>query len=162
MASGNVRLVMQRSEVAPRFWAKVKADGTGCWPWQAGLSTSGYGKFWLDCKHRAARAHRVAYELVKGPIPRFYTIDHLCRVRRCVNPSHLEAVTNRENVLRGEGHTARNARKTECPQGHEYDEANTYTSSDGERHCRACGREASRRSWAKRQPVGHEQEAPNG
>lgn len=83
--------------VAERFWAKVhKTDS--CWLWTASL-TFGYGSFW-DGKGQV-RAHRFAYELLVDPIPEGLQLDHLCRIRHCVNPDHLEAVTNAENVQRG-------------------------------------------------------------
>lgn len=94
-------------------------------------------------------AHRYAYEHFIGPIPEGLQVDHLCRVRNCVNPDHLEAVTCRENVLRGDGVAAANARATHCPQGHAYDEANTYTWTNGGRHCRACARIKTREQRAR-------------
>lgn len=105
-----------------RFWAKVeKSDG--CWLWTGAKTTTGYGSVWLD--GRSVKAHRVAYELLVGRIPDGLTIDHLCRVRLCVNPAHLEPVTNRENTLRSpQSEASVNARKTHCPKGHPYEGRN--------------------------------------
>ena len=82
-----------------RFWSKVKKS-RGCWLWQGAINTNGYGNF--HNKGRTVKAHRFAYEICVGEIPKGLTIDHLCRVRHCVNPSHLEPVTMRENFLRGD------------------------------------------------------------
>ena len=117
----------------PQGWV---IQESGCWDWVGTLS-QGYGRM------RGASAHRIAYEQAKGPIPEGLTIDHLCRNRACGNPDHMQAVTNRENVLRGVGPTARNARKTHCPKGHPFDEANTFTGR-GYRECRTCWRERER------------------
>jgi hypothetical protein len=93
--------------------------------------------------------HRVAYELLVGPIPEGLELDHLCRNTRCVNPEHLEPVTGRENLMRAvSSWAAKNAAKTHCPQGHPYDEENTKVKRDGGRACRACGREFMRRKRA--------------
>lgn len=138
--------IYPRPSPEERFWAKVdKGDGTGCWLWTA-HALKGYGYFRLNGKH--CRAHRVAYELMVGPIPDGLTIDHVkangCTSTLCVKaiadefgPAHLEPVTMRENLLRGDTLQARNARKTHCPQGHPFDEANTMRYG-GSRHCRAC------------------------
>jgi hypothetical protein len=84
----------------PRFWNKVAAvKGGGCWYWMAGLFRGGYGQFRFG---RNTRAHRVAYEALVGEIPAGLDLDHLCRVRHCVNPEHLEPVTRKENIRRGE------------------------------------------------------------
>jgi len=130
-----------------RFWAKVeKTDG--CWLWKAARDLNGYGR--IAYAGKEWKAHRLAYTVVVGPIPEGLTLDHLCRVRHCVNPAHLEPVTNRENLLRGNGWAGRHARKTHCPQNHPYDEANTYRMGANGRGCRTCAREAMRRKRATR------------
>ena len=121
---------------AERFWTKVEFTDT-CWLWTAARTSRGYGEF-----HHANRirvAHRWAYEFCVGPIPEGLTLDHLCRVRHCVLSDHLEPVTNRVNLLRGEGFTAQQARQTHCKHGHPFDEANTYRWR-GHRACRTCQR----------------------
>ena len=92
--------------------------------------TSFNDRFW-------AKVERVAYEMVVGPIPDGLQIDHLCRVRNCVNPDHLEPVTPRENTMRGYSIQAQNARKTHCIHGHPF-EGNTYARPDGNRECAVC------------------------
>ena len=83
--------------VEARFWEKVDVDPLGCWLWTASVNEDGYGQFMAD---RSVLAHRFAFELLRGPIPRNLELDHLCRVRPCVNPDHLEPVTHEENVRR--------------------------------------------------------------
>lgn len=83
-------------------------------------------------------AHRVAYEIVKGPIPKGLQIDHLCRVPACINPNHLEAVTAQVNTLRGVSPAAQQARQTHCKRGHELNAVNMVRYGDGHRRCKTC------------------------
>jgi hypothetical protein len=130
----------RRGTPQERFWAKVDKSGEECWLWTAHLDKDGYGFFRIGGKgSRNLRAHRVSYEWARGPIPETLQLDHLCRTPSCVNPEHLEPVTGRENVLRGETFAATNAQKTHCPLGHPYDLFNTYEYK-GMRTCRACRR----------------------
>lgn len=126
-----------------KFLEKIKVNDNGCWEWQSTIDTGGYGQ--LKEHGKILSAHRLAYELFKGAIPQGLTIDHLCRNRRCVNPDHLEVVTMRENILRGNGVTAMNARATHCVNGHPFDLFNTYFLSVGWRHCRICAAERKQR-----------------
>ena len=119
-----------------RFWSKVKKTDY-CWEWTASLRR-GYGQFSLNGKQ--ITAHRFSYELVNGKIPKELELDHLCRNHSCVNPDHLEAVTHRENILRGETLQAINARKTHCIQGHEFTPENTYQDKSY-RQCKICRHE---------------------
>lgn len=130
-----------------RFWAKVEKT-EDCWLWTGGLSTQGYGL--ISVGLRGEYAHRFSYEVHVGAVPDGKQLDHLCRVRQCVNPAHLEPVTRRENILRGTAPTAINAAKTHCIHGHEYTEENTYRRPDnGGRQCRTCIAIRSRRRSAK-------------
>lgn len=140
--------------VERRFWRKVdrSAGGAGCWVWTACLNSYGYGQF--AATGRQVQAHRFSYELLIGAIPHGLDIDHLCRNRACVNPAHLEPVTRRVNLLRGETIVAECAAKTECPVGHVYDDANTRIDRRGARRCRACHREREmRRYYANKEAV---------
>ena len=128
-----------------QFEAQYEVADNGCWIWTGKVQNAGYGQ--MSVFGGIAPAHRVSYELYVGAIPEGLVIDHLCRRRLCVNYAHLEAVTARENILRGEGLAAKNARKTHCPQGHPYDSGNTYTSG-GRRWCRICGNTRARKNQA--------------
>ncbi len=127
-----------------RFWAMVDKNGVGgCWLWTAHLS-KGYGLLRLNGrKGPTVSAHRFAYELLVGPIPEGLDLDHLCRVRACVYPDHLEPVTRSVNLRRGIGPALMSKRnrgrhKTHCMRGHPYDLFNTAINSRGARSCRAC------------------------
>ncbi len=153
--------------VKERFWSKVNKDGPvpeyrpelgPCWLWTAGLGSKGYGCFFMD--GRSVNAHRVSFEWVNGPIPQGLQPDHLCRVHPCVRPSHLEAVTPRENLMRGETLAAANVLKTHCPLGHPYSEQNTKIDfKRGICYCRTCCNEATK-SWKRR--VGYKSHQPKG
>lgn len=126
-----------------RFESKfIPEPNTGCWLWLSSVNPGGYGEYLpgrtLGADGRrnpTVRAHRYAYEQVRGPIPPGLQLDHLCRVRSCVNPDHLEPVTNHENVLRGWATGERTV--TRCKRGHELSGENLYC-SPGRRHCRTC------------------------
>lgn len=124
----------------------------GCWLWSGNCDQDGYGRFFHDKK--SDLAHRLSYRFYKGELDNKLTIDHLCRVRNCVNPRHLEQVKNIENVLRGFSPAAQNKRKTHCKRGHEYvpDSFYSYSSEPGKqrRHCKKCVAESSKHSNQKR------------
>lgn len=135
---------MARTRVAPeiRFEKNVERTAT-CWLWKGALYL-GYGRIKVG-RSQTFMAHRWSYEHFVGPIPEGKQLDHLCRVRHCVNPAHLEPVTIAENVLRGEGPFAQNARKTHCKHGHPID----GTQKSG-RECRTCRRAIGARHDLKR------------
>lgn len=139
------------------FWTLVdKNHPSGCWVW-GGSKSKGYGSFYIR-GHKNLRVHRIAYTLLKGPIPVGLTIDHLCRNRACCNPDHLEPVTNRENVLRGVGVTAVHARQTHCVNGHPFTPENTRPHWRGGRRghgrsCAQCERDSQKKRAAQRRHV---------
>lgn len=120
--------------VDERFWSKVNKTA-GCWEWTAGKN-NGYGVF-FPTKGNTRQAHRYSYEQLVGPIPEGLVIDHLCRNHSCVNPEHLEPVTNQVNLLRGIGFAATKSAQTHCVRGHEFTTENTYV-WDNRRYCRKC------------------------
>ena len=127
---------------AARIRSLIKISDDGCWLWQGRLTRDGYGA--TGAAGRSVLAHRLSYETFVGPIPEGLEIDHLCRVRACVNPAHLEPVTHAENVRRGEypRETHRNGRKVACARGHALDGDNLVLEHDARgrlirRRCRA-------------------------
>ena len=131
---------MVTGDTLSRFWTRVSIrDQSECWPWR-GTLRRGYGAFIIGAKPTAA--HRFAYELIVGPIPPGLVIDHLCRNRSCCNPAHLEPVTMRENLRRGENWIAALMDRTHCSRGHFID---GFVS--GKRRCRICHNERSLRSY---------------
>lgn len=127
-----------------RFWSKIDVRGPDeCWVWKGGL-VLGYGQFWYGHRKRDY-AHRISYKALVGDIPVGLVIDHLCRNRACVNPAHLEVVTERVNILRGTALSARYAVATHCIHGHEFTAANIIPQKNGARKCRACANEIGRK-----------------
>ena len=138
-----------------RFMTKVDVTDD-CWNWIGQKTVDGYGILTFTNKKikKKKYVHRLSYEHYKQEIPPKMTIDHLCRNRRCVNPDHLECVTNVENVMRGQGITVVNKAKTHCDNGHEFSSENTYVTSKGYRQCQICKRFAKARSRLKSRSVG--------
>ena len=139
---------MTAERLVERALLRVAARTTftdSCWIWRGTRNHKGYPH--LKVGRIDVRVHRWLYGIAIGPVGDDLTMDHLCRVRACINPDHLEPVTNRENVLRGVGPTAQNARKTMCSHGHPYTPENTgYQDSPGHagRYCITCRRTRSR------------------
>lgn len=122
-----------------RFCEKVRINlQTGCWLWTGAPGKDGYGAFKFGNKQIGA--HRWIMKYLKGPLTSKQHIDHLCRVKHCVNFDHLEVVTGRINTLRGIGPTAINARKSKCLRGHPLRGKNLYNDASGGRVCKACNK----------------------
>lgn len=130
-----------------RYWAKVSKEGDGeCWRWTGAIQGAGYGVYWVGKKCKLA--HRLAYTALVGPIPAGLVLDHLCRNRWCVNPAHLEPVTDRVNIHRSPiAKAAVQARRTHCPSGHEYAGANLIVRGK-RRFCRQCQSDRDKRRSA--------------
>src|SRR5690606_13550680 len=142
-----------RSNLPDRFWSKVEIDPFGCWRWRA-ATTEGYGRFKLN--GRTLLAHRVLYEATYGPVAGDFQLEHLCRVRRCVRPDHLEPVTQAENIRRGMAGW-RERDKTHCLAGHPFDETNTMIRFRGGRpvrECRECRRRRKREHYERKTSAG--------
>lgn len=141
-----------------RFWAKVEKAGPvpegapelgPCWIWTGSKNRQGYGHFGVNA-HLIFAAHRFAYELTIGPVARHLDLDHLCKLRICVNPSHMEPVTHIENVRRGSSPSAVNARAETCKFGHPF---TTYVTTDrpgGRRRCKVCAAAYQARCYQKK------------
>lgn len=156
--------VRKRIPVKDRLMAKVKVDESGCWLWQGHLNNTGYA--WFNAYGKPQLGHRVAYELFVGAIPEGLSLDHLCRVTRCVNPEHLEPVTHAENMRRGNSKfnkvwpktiaaslAAREARSAiQCPNGHPR-EGNTNITKEGWRQCRICLKANIEKAKAKKRAM---------
>jgi len=141
-----------------RFWRMVAYPNgrNGCWVWTgSGQGGNGYGGFRVS-QEKVAYAHRFSYEMARGSVPLGLELDHLCRVRRCVNPDHLEPVTRLENIRRSPLVGLIQRTRTQCPKGHLYSDENTYFNPRKgrgvNRVCRACSRMASA-AWKKKGKV---------
>jgi hypothetical protein len=129
------------NELLCRLLALTCVTRDGCWIWMGSKNNGGYGKIGRPRSgNRGVSVHRASYELLVGPIPAGYQIDHLCKNTSCLNPAHLEAVTPRENVLRGNTFARHQAAQTHCVKGHPLSGDNLYRHPDGSRKCRACRR----------------------
>lgn len=126
---------MSARDLPPRLAGKILRDDRGCWIWTGARQSRGYGSAAIPGTNRTTLAHRAIYELLVGTIPAGLTLDHLCRVKVCVNPDHLEPVSRAENVRRGPGAMSK---RTHCPQGHPYSGSNLYVHPRGSRECRTC------------------------
>lgn len=145
------------SMIANNTIGKYEVNNDGCWIWQRSKQNQGYGMTTMDGKKMLA--HRVSYIFAKGEIPDGKKLDHLCRTPACINPDHLEPVTQRENILRSPSSTcAVNHRKTHCKNGHEYTPENTFNRQRPGRHpereCLTCRKaihlKASKRYYARK------------
>lgn len=141
-----------RKPLIERWLKFIQPVESGCWLWTGHISPTGYGAMSIGMKGKRT-AHSVAYELYHGPITEGLEIDHLCRVRACVNPDHLEAVTQYENNMRSSSPAALNARKTHCKRGHPLSGENLYiVLSKGRtiRLCRECNAASARKYWRRK------------
>lgn len=154
---------MTHIPIEERLLERIELSDTGCWVYTGGLDKDGYGKIKEGPRGgRTLRSHRVAYELWHGEIPPGLELDHLCRTRNCVNPSHMECVSGLENTMRGRSFVVANAAKTHCPKEHPYDKNNTLWTvvrryENGRvqwgRRCREC-LAAKRRAYRREKRLG--------
>jgi len=150
--------------ITERFWKYVDKCGENeCWEWRGALDKEGYGRLYTHVADngvvRMVGAHRLSWEIHKGPISKSLQIDHLCRNRKCVNPGHLEPVTCAVNIRRGltgKGLNNHQNRKTHCQQGHPFSGTNlVINSASHARMCRTCKNATERREYAQRRALGH-------
>ena len=119
----------------------------GCWEF-LGCLDQGYGR--AVFRGKDGNVHKHVYEELVGPVEEGLELDHLCRNRPCCNPAHLEPVSRKVNILRGDSPTAMNARKVACLKGHPLSGDNLYLPPNGKRQCRACRKEASAKFYSQR------------
>lgn len=138
MPTSESTAVFGDQRLPPWFWKRIAVSASGCWEWNWTKNPKGYGIFSIHGHPRLV--HRFVYAALVGPIPVGLQLDHLCRVRNCVNVGHLEPVTGRENILRGVSPSAACARKTSCLRGHPLHGENLDLRKNGKRRCKACRR----------------------
>lgn len=141
-----------------RFWSKcIPEPNSGCWLWFACIK-NGYGQLGVPRQRKTTTAHRFAYLTLVGEVPSGLELNHRCRVTECCNPSHLEPVTHKVNVLRGEARAAHNARATECPLGYPLSGENLIFQAPGKRRrCKKCQRVAERNYKRRKRDAAKEQ-----
>lgn len=138
------------SDLPTRLRDKIFIEpNSGCWLWLGYVNAHGYGTMWWSSQRPVRQTHPVIYEFFLGPVPPGLELDHLCRTRSCCNPCHLEPVTRRTNLLRGDTFAARKLTQTHCERGHLFDDKNTYYWR-GRRHCRLCRLEHQRQLRLRR------------
>ena len=129
---------MSRARAFELLMARVEPEpNSGCWLWTGGPSSEGYSRVWDNDLGGCVTGHVLVYETLIGPVPDGLELDHLCRVRICVRPSHLEPVTHQVNVLRGESITVKWANRTTCVRDHPLDGVR----GNGKRYCKQCARD---------------------
>lgn len=126
-----------------RFWSRVTVMPTGCWLWMGSLHPERYGIFCVDGRTRMF-AHKWAYKALVGEYEDGLQLDHLCKVRQCVNPAHIDPVTPAVNNRRSNSRSARNLMKTHCVRGHPLSGPNLYVNYRGNRECKKCKRALNR------------------
>ena len=135
--------------------SKVRVDINGCWIWIGCRNADGYGTVRVgsiqDGSRRMMLAHRWTYNIYSGEIPEGQELDHLCRQRNCVNPLHLQVITHKENMQRGNRYLYGSPRReiTHCPHGHLYNKINTWIAPNGWRRCKICRQDANRRKQSE-------------
>lgn len=146
--AANATVIALRETLGSRFASNLLSQDDGCIAW---IGTKKYGRTYglFQLGNTNVRAHRLAFETLRGVVPDGLELDHLCRNPSCVNPDHLEPVTHAENVRRSASPAGVNSRKTHCKRGHEFTPENTRIASDG-RVCRTCARVFSARGNARR------------
>lgn len=143
------RTVARSVPATIRIWRTIEMGSDAeCWPWTGHTNTGGYGQ--IGEGTRDLLVHRIVCEMAHGPIPDGYEVDHLCKVRHCCNPFHLEAVPKAENNRRSNSISARHARKAYCIRGHELTEENLAPDRGKGRQCKLCVRIVSREGYYRR------------